>query len=70
VVERECTSRGLFAHLDAVLGVGAAERAGLLEQARTRHGWPDLLASSAERVREYMDGFDGFDGFEQAMSAF
>jgi hypothetical protein len=63
-VEREGTSRGLFAHLDAVLGVGAVERAELLEGARTRHGWRDLLSSSEARVREYVGGF------ERAMSAF
>jgi hypothetical protein len=58
VVEREGTARGLFAHLSEALGIDPASRSALVERARKRYGWEDLLSASRALVTEYLTRFD------------
>lgn len=58
MVEREGTTRGLFLHLSEAIGTDPANRSALVERARERYGWQDLLAASRVLVSQYLSRFD------------
>ncbi len=57
-VEAEGTSRSLFDHLEEALGEEPSARPALVDKAKEKYHWDELLSASSVLVREYRARFD------------